>query len=149
MISVHVQTEDFDLTTEVNRLRSNRRDIGAVVSFLGTVRDIHGDDTILTMELEHYPGMTEQVLQEIAEEACRRWEGMDLAVIHRVGKLEPTDQIVLVAAGSRHRGDAFRACEYVIDQLKTRAPFWKKEGTSKGTRWVAAKPDDEAASRKW
>lgn len=149
MISIHVQTGDFDLTEEVNRLRSDRRDIGAVVSFLGTVRDIHGDETVLSMELEHYPGMTEQVLQEIAEEACRRWEVTDLAVIHRVGKLEPSDQIVLVAAGSRHRGEAFRACEYVIDQLKTRAPFWKKEETPEGSRWVAAKPDDETASRKW
>lgn len=149
MISIRVQTGDFDLTEEVSRLRSDRRDIGALVSFLGTVRDIHGDETVLSMELEHYPGMTEQVLQEIAEEACRRWEGIDLAVIHRVGKLEPSDQIVLVAAGSRHRGDAFRACEYVIDQLKTRAPFWKKEETPEGSRWVEAKPDDETASRKW
>lgn len=149
MISIRVQTEDFDLTEELNRLRSGRYDIGAVVSFLGTVRDIHGDETVLSMELEHYPGMTEQVLKEIAGEACSRWDIAGLTVIHRVGRLKPSDQIVLIAVGSRHRSEAFRACEYIIDLLKTRAPFWKKEETRGGSRWVASKEDDDTAAKKW
>ena len=138
-MSIRIQTEDFDLSEELKHLRAGRHDIGAIVSFLGTVRDIHDGETILSMELEHYPGMTERVLGEIADEARRRWNIVDLTVIHRVGKLEPSDQIVLIAVASRHRGEAFLACQYLIDQLKARAPFWKKEETPKGVCWVKAR----------
>lgn len=148
-MSIRIQTEAFDFSEELMRLRSGHQDIGAVVSFLGTVRDIHGEDTVLSMELEHYPGMTERVLCEIADEAKSRWDIVDSIIIHRVGKLKPTDKIVLVAVASRHRGEAFRACEYMIDMLKTRAPFWKKEETLKGVRWVEAKITDQNAQHKW
>lgn len=149
-MSIRIQTEDFDLSAELNRLRSNHRDIGAVVSFVGTVRDVNDDDGILSMELEHYPGMTEAALEDIENLARQRWDILDLIVIHRVGVLKPTEQIVLVAVASRHRGEAFKACEYMIDALKTQAPFWKKEQTAKGDmRWVDAKQSDESALKKW
>lgn len=149
-MSIRIQTEDFDLSAELNRLRSGYRNIGAVVSFVGTVRDVNDDDSILSMELEHYPGMTESALQEIENHARQRWEILDSIVIHRTGLLKPADQIVLVAVASRHRGEAFRACEYMIDALKTQAPFWKKEQTAKGgIRWVGAKLSDESALKKW
>ncbi len=149
-MSIRIQTENFDLSAELNRLRSDHRDIGAVVSFVGTVRDVNDDDGVLSMELEHYPGMTELALEEIESHARRRWDILDSIVIHRVGVLKPTDQIVLVAVASRHRGEAFRACEYMIDALKTQAPFWKKEQTAKGdVRWVQAKKSDESALKKW
>ncbi len=149
-MSIRIQTEDFDLSAELNRLRSDHRDIGAVVSFVGTVRDVNDDDGVLSMELEHYPGMTEVALEEIESRAWQRWDILDSIVIHRVGVLKPTDQIVLVAVASRHRGEAFRACEYMIDALKTQAPFWKKEQTAKGdVRWVQAKDSDESALKKW
>ena len=149
-MSIRIQTEHFDLSAELNRLRSDHRDIGAVVSFVGTVRDVNDDDGVLSMELEHYPGMTELALEEIESHARRRWDILDSIVIHRVGVLKPTDQIVLVAVASRHRGEAFRACEYMIDALKTQAPFWKKEQTAKGdVRWVQAKKSDESALKKW
>lgn len=148
-MSIRIQTEDFDLSAELNRLRSDHRDIGAVVSFVGTVRDVNDDDGILSMELEHYPGMTESALEEIERHARQRWDILDLIVIHRIGLLKPTDQIVLVAVASRHRGEAFKACEYMIDALKTQAPFWKKEQTVKGVRWVEAKQSDDSALKKW
>lgn len=148
-MSIRIQTEDFDMSAELNRLRSGHRDIGAVVSFVGTVRDVNDDDGILSMELEHYPGMTESVLEEIENRARQRWDIIDSLVIHRVGLLKPTDRIVLVAVASRHRGEAFKACEYMIDALKTQAPFWKKEETVKGVRWVEARQPDECAFKKW
>ena len=148
-MSIRIQTEDFDMSAELNRLRSGHRDIGAVVSFVGTVRDVNDDDGILSMELEHYPGMTESVLEEIENRARQRWDIIDSLVIHRVGLLKPTDRIVLVAVASRHRGEAFKACEYMIDALKTQAPFWKKEETIKGVRWVEARQPDEYAFKKW
>lgn len=148
-MSIRIQTEDFDMSAELNRLRSSHRDIGAVVSFVGTVRDVNDDDGILSMELEHYPGMTESVLEEIENRARQRWDIIDSLVIHRVGLLKPTDRIVLVAVASRHRGEAFKACEYMIDALKTQAPFWKKEETVKGVRWVEARQPDECAFKKW
>ena len=149
-MSIRIQTEDFDLSAEMNRLRSGHRDIGAIVSFVGTVRDVNDDDGVLSMELEHYPGMTEAALEEIESRVWQRWDILDSIVIHRVGVLKPTDQIVLVAVASRHRGEAFRACEYMIDALKTQAPFWKKEQTAKGDmRWVKAKKSDESALKKY
>lgn len=149
-MSIRIQTENFDLSAELNRLRSDHLDIGAVVSFVGTVRDVNDGDGVLSMELEHYPGMTESALEEIESHARQRWDILDSIVIHRVGVLKPTDQIVLVAVASRHRDEAFRACEYMIDALKTQAPFWKKEQTAKGdVRWVQAKKSDESALKKW
>ena len=149
-MSIRIQTEDFDLSAELNRLRSDHRDIGAVVSFVGTVRDVNDADGVLSMELEHYPGMTESALEEIESHARQRWDILDSVVIHQIGVLKPTDRIVLVAVVSRHRGEAFRACEYMIDALKTQAPFWKKEQTAKGdVRWVQAKESDESALKKW
>lgn len=146
---VRVQQEDFDLSTEVARLRDGRMDIGAVVAFVGTVRDINQGDTVSTMVLEHYPGMTEKALHEIREEAHRRWRLENSLIIHRVGPLAPADQIVLVAVASRHRGDAFAAAEFMMDYLKTRAPFWKKEQTPEGSRWVDARVSDQQAAQRW
>ncbi|WP_294945701.1 molybdopterin synthase catalytic subunit MoaE [Sulfurivirga sp.] len=146
---VRVQTEDFDLSTEVARLRAGRADIGAVVTFVGTVRDINQGDTVATLELEHYPGMTEKALNEIRDEAHRRWHLENSLIIHRVGPLQPQDQIVLVATASRHRQDAFEAAQFIMDYLKTRAPFWKKEQTPDGHRWVDARDSDRAAAERW
>ncbi len=146
---VRVQTEDFDLSTEVARLRAGRADIGAVVTFVGTVRDINQGDTVATLELEHYPGMTEKALNEIRDEAHRRWHLENSLIIHRVGPLQPQDQIVLVATASRHRQDAFEAAQFIMDYLKTRAPFWKKEQTPDGPRWVDARDSDRAAAERW
>ena len=148
-MTIRVQTGDFNVSEEVTRLRSGHPEIGAVVTFVGTVRDIHDDESILSLELEHYPGMTEQVIGEIVEAARRRWDVVDLTVIHRIGVLHPTDQIVLVAVGTSHRGEAFRACEFIIDLLKTQVPFWKKEETIHGKRWVTARPSDTDALTKW
>ncbi|MBR7069574.1 MAG: molybdenum cofactor biosynthesis protein MoaE [Oxalobacter sp.] len=150
-MSVRIQTEDFDISEEIARLRASLPQVGAVVSFLGTVRDIHdnGSDMVFSMELEHYPGMTEKVLQELETEVRARWQIEDMLIIHRVGRLEPTDQIVLVVVCSRHRQTAFEACAYTMDMLKTRAPFWKKEATGKGNHWVEAKTSDEEASAGW
>ena len=138
IVTIRVQQQDFDMNEELERLRAGRHDIGAVVSFLGTVRDIHNGETVLSMELEHYPEMTENVLRDITDEARKRWDILDVTIIHRVGKLKPSDQIVLIAVASGHRGEAFSACEYIIDTLKDRAPFWKKEETPNGVRWVEA-----------
>jgi molybdopterin synthase catalytic subunit len=134
---IRVQTEDFDAGAELERLRnSNRGQAGAVVSFTGLVRDLNAGDTVMQMTLEHYPGMTEKALAKIEQAASERWELTATVIIHRVGPLSPNDNIVFVAAASRHRKQAFRACEYMIDTLKTEAPFWKKETLSDGTRWV-------------
>jgi len=134
---IRVQTEDFDAGTELERLRgSNKGQAGAVVSFTGLVRDLNAGDTVMQMTLEHYPGMTEKALASIEQVANERWELSATLIIHRVGPLSPNDNIVFVAAASRHRKQAFRACEYMIDTLKTEAPFWKKETLSDRTRWV-------------
>lgn len=146
---VRVQTEDFDLTTEVAQLRARNPAIGAVACFVGTVRDLNDGSTVATMELEHYPGMTEKALENIVAEAQRRWPGIEVLIVHRVGKLAPLDQIVLVATTSMHRGDAFASCEFVMDYLKTEAPFWKKEETGQGARWVDARVSDDAALARW
>ena len=149
MTVVRVQTEDFDLSAEVAALRAENPKIGAVVAFVGTVRDLSDGEPVAAMELEHYPGMTEKALEAIVEEAKRRWPGSELLIVHRVGKLFPRDQIVLAAATSAHRHDAFDACSFVMDYLKTQAPFWKKETTPNGARWVDARVSDDAALRRW
>ena len=146
---VRVQTEDFDLTTEMAELRAGFPKIGAVVSFVGTVRDLNEGEQVAEMELEHYPGMTEKALEDIVTLARARWELFDALIIHRVGPLKPLDQIVLVAVTSAHRGEAFAACEFIIDYLKIQAPFWKKEQTPQGARWVDARVSDDVAMQKW
>ncbi|RJF98326.1 molybdopterin synthase catalytic subunit MoaE [Noviherbaspirillum saxi] len=148
-MSVRVQTEDFDLSHEVAALRAGQAQVGAVVSFVGTVRDMNDGSNVSEMELEHYPGMTEKALEDIVAQARKRWNIMDALVIHRVGPLEPLEQIVLVAVTSAHRGEAFAACEFVMDYLKTEAPFWKKEQTPDGARWVDARVTDDRALEKW
>lgn len=146
---IRVQTEDFDVSREVADLRAHSPQVGAVVTFIGTVRDLNEGASVAEMELEHYPGMTEKALQGILDQAKARWELFDALVIHRVGPLLPKDQIVLVAVTSAHRGEAFAACEFIIDYLKTEAPFWKKEQTPEGARWVDARLSDDAALQKW
>jgi molybdopterin synthase catalytic subunit len=148
-MAVRVQTADFDLTTELAQLRANAPKVGAVVTFLGTVRDLNEGEHVAEMELEHYPGMTEKSLDDIVNQAKGRWDIFDALVIHRVGPLKPLDQIVLVAVTSAHRGEAFDACEFIIDYLKTEAPFWKKEQTPAGARWVDARVSDDEAMAKW
>ncbi len=130
-MTVRVQTADFDIGAEINQLRQARKDIGAVVSFIGLVRDLNDGDTVSQLTLEHYPGMTEKSLAVIIQQAKSRWNIMDALIVHRVGTLQPSDQIVLVIVTSAHRGDAFSACEFVMDYLKTEAPFWKKEATQR------------------
>ncbi len=149
MIHVAVQTEPLDPHREVDLLRLDNPRIGGVVSFIGLMRDFNEDETVEHMFLEHYPGMTEKALEGILAEADARWDLLGIRVIHRVGGLRPLDPIVLVAVASVHRGEAFQACEFVIDYLKTRAPFWKKEQTSTGTRWVDARQDDADAEGRW
>jgi molybdopterin synthase catalytic subunit len=146
---ISVQTEDFDLSTEIAKMRAHNPAIGAVVSFVGLVRDLNEGLQVRAMELEHYPGMTEKSLEMIATQAKQRWNLIDCLIIHRVGALLALDQIVLVAAASAHRGEAFAACEFMMDYLKTEAPFWKKETTPEGQRWVDARVTDESAMRKW
>ena len=148
-MTVRVQTEDFDVATELNKMRMSSPNIGAVVNFIGQVRDINDEDSIQTLTLEHYPGMTENALQAIESEAKSRWDIVNSLIIHRVGTLKPLDQIVLVAVASGHRGEAFKACEFIMDFLKTKAPFWKKEVTSQGERWVDAKLSDDEAKARW
>lgn len=149
MIDVRVQTGEFDLGAEVARLRAGDTGIGAVVSFVGTVRDMQAGDAVAALELEHYPGMTERALADIVARARARWPLHGAVVVHRVGPLAPGEQIVLVAVASAHRGDAFAACEFIIDFLKTDAPFWKKEQTPDGARWVEARASDDAAKARW
>jgi molybdopterin synthase catalytic subunit len=149
MNEVRVQAGDFDLGQEVARLRAGDARIGAVVSFVGTVRDLNDGARVSEMELEHYPGMTEKSLEAIAARASERWPLYGTLVIHRVGPLAPLDQIVLVACSAAHRGDAFAACEFIMDYLKTEAPFWKKEQTPDGARWVDARVTDDSAKARW
>jgi len=146
---VRVQTEDFDVGVEITRLRAGRPGVGAVAAFVGTVRDLTDGEGVTTMTLEHYPGMTERALEAIVDRARARWDLDDLVVVHRVGELRPLDQIVLVAVTSAHRGDAFAACAFVMDWLKTQAPFWKKEAGPRGARWVDARESDDAAAARW
>lgn len=149
MIHVGVQSAPLDPHQEVERLRAENPSIGAIVSFIGLMRDINDGDQVDGMFLEHYPGMTEKALQKIVEEAVRRWDLDGCRVVHRVGEMHPTDPIVVVAVASRHRKEAFLGCEYVIDYLKTQAPFWKKELTDGGERWVDARVSDDEAEKKW
>ncbi len=154
MMPVRVQEADFDLTTEVAGLRASQgaqtRQIGAIATFVGTVRDVNEGTGVSAMTLEHYPGMTERALEKIVAEAKGRWDIFDALVIHRVGRLEPLDQIVLVVTVGAHRGEAFAACEFIMDYLKTQAPFWKKEATAAGTdRWVEARASDDDAAARW
>jgi molybdopterin synthase catalytic subunit len=146
---IRIQEHDFDVSAEIAALRKGDPRVGAVVSFLGTVRDRNDGSHVNGMTLEHYPGMTEKALQEILEQAKARWDIFQTLVIHRIGPLLPEDQIVLVVVTSAHRGEAFAACEFIMDYLKTAAPFWKKEETSEGTRWVDARVTDDAALARW
>ncbi len=146
---VSIQTEDFDLNAEVLALRSQDSRVGAVCAFVGTVRDRNDGQSVSTMELEHYPGMTEKAIEAMIDEAFRRFDIFGARVIHRVVLLQPLDQIVLVAVTSAHRGESFQACEFLMDYLKTQAPFWKKEQTPEGARWVDARVSDDAALARW
>ena len=146
---VSIQTGDFDLSTEVARLRADHKGVGAVCSFVGTVRDRNDGQPVSAMELEHYPGMTEKAIEAMIDEAFRRFDILGARVIHRVGALQPLDQIVLVVVTSAHRGQSFQACEFLMDYLKTQAPFWKKEQTPDGARWVDARVSDDAALARW
>lgn len=146
---VRVQTHPFDMTQTIEQLRGERTDIGAVASFCGYVRDFSENPGVLALTLEHYPGMTEQVLQQIAQTAQNRWALSGVRVIHRIGRMEPGDPIVLVVTASPHRHAALEACAYIMDQLKTRAPFWKKEHTAQGDYWVEARSSDTEAANRW
>jgi molybdopterin synthase catalytic subunit len=146
---VRVQTEDFDVARELDALRAGDPAVGAVAAFIGTVRDVNLDARVASMTLEHYPGMTEKALSAIVAAAKSRWDIVDALVIHRVGALAPADQIVLVGVTSAHRGEAFAACEFIIDYLKTRAPLWKKEDTAEGAIWVDARSTDDEAAARW
>jgi molybdopterin synthase catalytic subunit len=146
---VRVQAEPFDCAREIAALTAGRRDVGAVATFVGFVRDLNDGAAVSRLTLEHYPGMTERALEEICRDAQGRWDILDISVVHRVGTLEPGEAIVLVAVSSSHRGQAFAACEFIMDYLKTRAPFWKKEATASGERWVEARDSDEAAAGRW
>src|SRR5688500_7643936 len=148
-MTVRIQTEDFDAGAEIAAMRRGNPAVGAVASFIGVVRDVNDGDAVSEMTLEHYPGMTERSIEEIIGQAKGRWNVIDALVVHRVGVLKPTDQIVLVIVASGHRGDAFAACEFIMDYLKTRAPFWKKEQTAGGARWVDARSTDDAAAERW
>jgi molybdopterin synthase catalytic subunit len=148
-MTVRVQQADFDVGAEIKALRKGNPKIGAIASFVGLVRDGNEGDSVAVMTLEHYPGMTEKALDAIVVQARQRWDILDVLVVHRIGELRPTDQIVLVVVSSAHRGEAFAACEFVMDYLKTEAPFWKKEQTGKGTRWVEARSSDEDAAARW
>ena len=148
-ISVSVQAQPFDTGAEIAALTLDNRGVGAVASFIGLVRDDNDGSDISAMMLEHYPGMTEKALQDISATACQRWKLLAVRVIHRIGRLVPTDPIVLVVVTSAHRGDAFAACEFIMDYLKTSAPFWKKEETASGSRWVDARESDDQAAERW
>jgi molybdopterin synthase catalytic subunit len=148
-VAVRVQTEDFDVGAEMAAMRCGNPKIGAIASFVGVVRDLNEGADVAEMTLEHYPGMTEKALEKIVAEARARWDIYDALVVHRVGTLKPTDQIVLVLVASGHRGEAFQACEFLMDYLKTRAPFWKKEKTAEGGRWVDARTADDTAADRW
>ena len=149
MARVLIQTQDFDLSKEIEALRANDKRVGAVCSFIGTVRDRNDGLSVQSMELEHYPGMTEKAIETMIDEAMTRFDIFAARVIHRVGLLHPLDQVVMVAVTSQHRGESFKACEFLMDYLKTQAPFWKKEETPDGARWVDARVSDDAALAKW
>ncbi|ANQ84731.1 molybdenum cofactor biosynthesis protein E [Azoarcus olearius] len=148
-MSISVQEEDFDVGAEIDALTAGRVDVGAVASFVGLVRDANEGSGVSAMTLEHYPGMTEQALADIVAEAEARWRLNAVRVIHRYGRLVPGDRIVFVAVAGAHRGEAFAACEFIMDYLKTRAPFWKREETPQGARWVDAREGDDAAAARW
>lgn len=148
-MTVRVQAMDFDVGAEMARMRAGNPKIGALAAFVGVVRDLNEGADVAEMTLEHYPGMTEKALEKIVDEARARWNIYDALVVHRVGTLKPTDQIVLVIVAGAHRGEAFQACEFLMDYLKTRAPFWKKESTPQGARWVEARKTDDAAAERW
>lgn len=148
---VSIQTEDFDLNAEIAALRAHDGRVGAVCGFIGTVRDRNTGSAgeVQSMELEHYPGMTEKAIEAMIDAAMQRFDIFGARIIHRVGLLQPLDQIVMVAVTSAHRGESFAACEFLMDYLKTQAPFWKKEQTPEGARWVDARVSDDAALAKW
>ena len=146
---VSIQTGDFDLAAEIAALRAGDAGVGAVASFIGTVRDRNESQGVSALELEHYPGMTERSIEAMIDEAMRRFDIRGARIIHRVGLLQPLDQIMMVAVTSAHRGQAFQACEFLMDYLKTQAPFWKKEETPDGARWVDARSSDDAAIARW
>ena len=148
-MTVRIQTEDFDAGREIAALRRGDPGIGAIASFIGVVRDVNDGGWVAEMTLEHYPGMTEKSIAGIIDQAKARWRVFDALVVHRVGLLKPLDQIVLVVVTGAHRGDAFAACEFIMDYLKTRAPFWKKEQTVEGERWVEARTSDDVAAERW
>jgi len=148
-VPIRIQEGDFDVSAEIASMRKGDPRVGAVVTFLGTVRDMNDGSSVKGMTLEYYPGMTEKALQEILDQAKSRWDLYQTLVIHRVGLLLPEDQIVMVAVTSAHRGEAFAACEFIMDYLKTAAPFWKKEDTPEGGRWVDARVTDETAMSRW
>ena len=148
-MAVRVQEADFDIGAEIAALRRGDPAIGAIASFIGLVRDRNDGDAVSGMTLEHYPGMTEKALTGIVAEAKKRWDIIDALVIHRVGELKPLDQIVLVVVTGAHRSAAFDACEFIMDYLKTQAPFWKKEQTTQGARWVEARASDDQAAERW
>lgn len=146
---VRVQAEDFDISSEIRALRTGRNDVGAVASFIGVMRDFNDGSGVTELTLEHYPGMTEKSLQQIVDEAHGRWRLQDALVVHRVGRMRPADQIVLVVALSAHREEALAACAFIMDYLKTRAPFWKKERTPEGEHWVESRGSDDEAAGRW
>ena len=146
---VSIQTQDFNLATEVDLLRKNDKRVGAICTFTGTVRDQNDGLNVSSMELEHYPGMTEKAIEAMIDEAVKRFDIFAARVVHRVGLLQPLDQVVMVAVTSKHRGESFKACEFLMDYLKSQAPFWKKEQTPSGARWVDARVTDDAALGKW
>ena len=146
---VSIQIGDFNLGDEVDALRKNDKRVGAVCTFTGTVRDRNDGLSVSSMELEHYPGMTEKAIEAMIDEAVLRFDIFAVRVVHRVGLLQPLDQVVMVAVTSAHRGESFKACEFLMDYLKTQAPFWKKEETPEGARWVDARVSDDAALAKW
>ena len=148
-MTVRIQAEAFDVGAEIDRVRAHDAGIGAVASFVGVVRDVNDGDRVSEMTLEHYPGMTEKAIEDIIAQARSRWQVGDALVIHRIGTLRPRDPIVLVIVASGHRGDAFAACEFIMDYLKTRAPFWKKEQSGAGPRWVEARATDDIAAERW
>ncbi len=148
-MKILVQESDFDPGAEIAALHAGQPRVGAVASFVGLVRDLNEGGNVSTLTLEHYPAMTEKSLRAIVDEAMRRWALLDVSVLHRIGRLRPQDRIVFVGVAAMHRGAAFAACEFIMDYLKTRAPFWKKEGTPEGERWVEARTSDDAAAERW
>ena len=148
-MAVRIQEQDFDVSSELATLRAGDTRVGAVATFTGLVRDLNDAAQVSTLTLEHYPGMTEKALAQIVDDAKQRWDIYDALVIHRVGPLKPGDQIVFVAVTSAHRGESFAACQFIMDYLKTRAPFWKKEQTPEGERWVEARASDDDAAARW